>query len=90
MSESDRLLHNILEGGDVIGRADDGRVVMLLAIEPRDFRQLETFGSVAVESENGGDDEPYECLPDPVCWFRESTGGFHRTLNGGTIVLLAT
>ena len=72
MGESDRLLHNILEGGDVIGRDGSGRVVMLLAIDPRDFRQLEAFGADAVECEDGGDDEPYECLPVSPCWLREA------------------
>jgi hypothetical protein len=40
MSESERLLQNILEGGDLLGRDDAGRMVVLLAIEPRDFERL--------------------------------------------------
>ena len=51
-SDADRLLHNIIEGGDVVGRDDTGRIV--LAIEPCDFEQVFTFGAVAVESEATG------------------------------------
>ena len=72
MGESERLLHNIIEGGDFVGRDDAGRMVIVLAIEPRDFDKLLTFGAVEVESECGGDDEPYECTPMPPCWFREA------------------
>ena len=64
MSEADRLLHSILEGGDIVGRDAAGRMVIVLAIEPRDFEQLLTFGAVEVESECGGDDEPYEVHAD--------------------------
>ena len=76
MSEADRLLHNILEGGDMVGRADDGRFVMVLAIDPRDFNQLLTFGAVEVESECGGDDEPFDCPPVSPCWFEEAAARF--------------
>jgi hypothetical protein len=63
MSESDRLLHNIIEGGDLVGRDDAGRMVIVLAIERHDFEKLLTFGAVEVESEDGGEDEPYEVPP---------------------------
>jgi hypothetical protein len=66
--EAGRLLHNILEGGDFVGRDDAGRMVVVLAIEPRDFDRLMAFGADAVESEDGGDDEPYECPPMSPCW----------------------
>jgi DNA-binding transcriptional LysR family regulator len=57
-------------------RADTGRVVMLLAIEPRDFRHLEAFGADAVESEDGGDYEPDDCSPMSACWFYEGGARF--------------
>ena len=72
MSESDRLLHNIIEGGDFVGRDDAGRMVIVLAIEPRDFQKLLTFGAVEIESECGGDDEPYEVTPVSPCWLSEA------------------
>jgi hypothetical protein len=76
MSESDRLLHNIIEGGDLVGRDHAGRMVIMLAIEPRDFEKLLTFGAVEVESECSGDDEQYECAPMSACWFRETGRAF--------------
>ena len=76
MGESDRLLHNIIEGGDFVGRDDAGRMVIVLAIEPRDFEKLLTFGAVAVESEDGGDDEQYEVTPMSPCWAWEAARAF--------------
>jgi hypothetical protein len=76
MGEADRLLHNILEGGDFVGRDDAGRMVIQLAIEPRDFEQMMAFGADAVESEDGGDDEPYACSPMSACWFWEGGATF--------------
>ena len=76
MSESDWLLHNILEGSDFVGRDDAGRMVIVLAIEPRDFEKLLTFGAVAVESEGGGDDEQYEVTPMSPCWAWEAARAF--------------
>jgi hypothetical protein len=78
MSESDWLLYNIIEGGDFVGGDDAGRMVIVLAIEPRDFETLLTFGAVEVESECGGDDEPYECTPMSPCWFFGSRAPVHR------------
>jgi hypothetical protein len=43
-----------------VGQTDDGRFVMVLANDRRDFTLLETFAAVEVESECGGDDKPYE------------------------------
>jgi hypothetical protein len=72
MSKADRLLLNILEGGDIVGRDAAGRVVIQVAVDRRDFEQLMTFGAVAIESEDGGDDEPYENLPVSACWLAEA------------------
>ena len=72
MSDAERLLHNIIEGSDLVGRDDAGRMVIVLAIERHDFEKLLTFGAVDVESECGGDDEPYECAPMSACWFQET------------------
>ena len=72
MSEADRLLHTILEAGDVVGRDAAERMVIQLAIERRDFERLMAFGADATECEDGGDDEPYEQLPVQVCWLREA------------------
>ena len=62
----------------MIGRADDGRGVMLsLAIDPRDFRAARNVSArIAVECEDGGDDEPYECPPVSPCWSREAVPKF--------------
>lgn len=70
MSEADRLLHNILEGGDIVGKDDAGGVVIQFAVDRRDFEALMAFG--AVESEDGGDDEPYEVTPMSPCWAWEA------------------
>jgi hypothetical protein len=48
-----------------------GGWVIQLAVERRDFERLMAFRANAVECEDGGDDEPYECLPMSPCWFRE-------------------
>jgi hypothetical protein len=69
VSEADRLLQTILEAGDLVGRDDAGRMVIQLAVEPRDFDRLMAFGADAVEAEDGGDDEPYQCSPMSACWF---------------------
>ena len=76
MGESERLLHNIIEGGDFVGRDDAGRMVIVLAIEPRDFDKLLTFGAVEVESECSGDDEPHEVTPMSPCWAWEAARAF--------------
>jgi hypothetical protein len=70
MSEAGRLLHNILEGGDIVGRDAAGRVVIQVAVDQRDFELL--MSAVEVESECGGDNEPYECTPMSPCWFWEA------------------
>ena len=69
MREADRLLQTILEAGDLVGQDDAGRMVIQLAVEPRDFDHLMAFGADAVEAEDGGDDEPYQCSPMSPCWF---------------------
>jgi hypothetical protein len=71
MSEADRLLQTILEAGDLVGRGAAGRMVIQLAAERADFERLMAFGSDAAESEDGFDDEPYDCLPMSPCWFWE-------------------
>jgi hypothetical protein len=76
MSEADRLLHNILEGGDIVGQDAAGRIVIQVAVDRRDFELLMRFGAVEVESECGGDDEPYECTPMSPCWFWEAMPAF--------------
>jgi hypothetical protein len=76
MSEADRLLHNIIEGGDIVGRDDAGRMVIMLAIEPRDFEKLLTFGAVEVESEDEGDYELSEATPMSPCWAWEAGRAF--------------
>ena len=76
MSDAERLLHNIIENGDLVGRDDAGRMVIVLAIERHDFEKLLTFGAVDVESECGGDDEPYECPPMSPCWAWEAGRAF--------------
>jgi hypothetical protein len=72
MGEAGWLLQSLLEGGDLVGRDDAGRMVVVLAIEPRDFDRLMAFGANAVESEDGGDDEPYEVTPMSPCWAWEA------------------
>jgi hypothetical protein len=49
-----------------------GRIVIQVAVDRRDFELLMTFGAVAIESEDGGDDEPYENLPVSACWLAEA------------------
>jgi len=55
-----------------VGRDAAGRMVIQLAVERADFELLMAFGAEAVECEDGGDDEPYQCLPMSPCWFREA------------------
>jgi len=43
-----------------------GRMVIQLAVEPRDFGRLMAHAADAVKLEDGGDDEPYEGLPGVV------------------------
>jgi hypothetical protein len=69
MREADRLLQTILEAGDLVGRDTAGRMVIQLAVQPRDFDRLMAFGADTVEAEDGGDDEPYQCSPMSPCWF---------------------
>lgn len=76
MSEADRLLHNILEAGDIVGRDHAGRIVIQVAVDRCDFEQLMAFGAVEVESEDGGDAEPYEVPPMSPCWFYEAATAF--------------
>lgn len=76
MAEADRLLHNLLEAGDIVGRDPAGRIVIQVAIEPPDFERLMAFGADAVESEDGGDDELGQALPQSVCWFWEAAPAF--------------
>ena len=80
MSEAGRLLRTILEAGDIVGRDAAGRMVIKLAVERADFERLMAFGADAAESEDGGDDEPYEVLPVPVCWLSEAGRVRHRAL----------
>jgi hypothetical protein len=54
MSEADRLLQDILEAGDLLGRDGAGRMVILLAVEPPDFDRLMTHAADAAEREDGG------------------------------------
>jgi hypothetical protein len=72
MSEAERLLQTILEAGDIVGRDAAGRMVIQLAVKRADFERLMAFGADAVECEDGGDDEPYECLPMSPRWFWEA------------------
>jgi hypothetical protein len=76
IGEADRFLQMILEAGDLVGRDATGRMVIQLALAPRDFDRLMAFGADAVEAEDGGDDEPYQCLPMSPCWFREGAPRF--------------
>ena len=59
-----------------MGRDDAGRMVIVLAIERHEFEKLLTFGAVEVESEDGGDDEPYEVPPMSPCWAWEAARRF--------------
>jgi hypothetical protein len=78
MGEASMLLQAILEAGDLVGCDDAGRMVVQLAIEPRDFDRLMALGADAAESENGGDDEPYACSPMSPCWFWDGGATFFR------------
>jgi hypothetical protein len=80
--EADRLLQAILEGGDLVGQDAAGRVVIELAVGPRDFERLMAFGAEAAESEDGGDDEPDECVPMSACWFWEGGARFFGAADG--------
>jgi len=74
--EADRLLQAILEAGDLVGHDAAGRVVIQLAVGPRDFERRMAFGADAAESEGGGDDEPHDCPPMSACWFWEGGSRF--------------
>ena len=76
MDEASMLLQAILDAGDLVGRDDADRMVVQLAIEPRDFDRLMAFGADAAESEDGGDDEPYACSPMSACWFWDGGATF--------------
>jgi hypothetical protein len=76
MREADRLLQTILEAGDLVGRDAAGRMVIQLALEPRDFHRLMAFGADAVEAEDDGEDEPYQCSPMSPCWFWDGGATF--------------
>jgi hypothetical protein len=70
MSEAERLLRDILEHGDVVGRDSAGRTVLQLALTDAELDRLMAFGAEATEREDGGDDELYEALPVQVCWLQ--------------------
>ena len=76
MGEASALLQAILEAGDLVGRDTAGRMVIQLAVEPRDFDRLMAFGADAVEAEDGGDEEPYQCSPMSACWFWDGGATF--------------
>src|SRR5690606_28504483 len=63
MTEAERLLRDILEHGDIVGRDAAGRTIIQLALEGPAFERLMVFGADAVEAEDGGDDEPYAVPP---------------------------
>ena len=69
MSEAEQLLRQILESGDVVGRDGEGRTVLQLAVGGATLERLMAFGADAAESEENGDDEPYESPPVHACWF---------------------
>jgi hypothetical protein len=75
-SEADRLLQVILEAGDLVGRDGAGRMVIQLAVARADFERLMAFGADAVECDDGGDDEPYDCPPMSPCWFWDGGSKF--------------
>ena len=76
MGEASALLQAILEAGDLVGRDTAGWMVIQLAVEPRDFDRLMAFGADAVEAEDGGDEEPYQCSPMSACWFWDGGATF--------------
>lgn len=67
MSE-EQLLRYILEHGDIIGQDPAGRTIIRLAVGDDALERMMAFGAEAAESEDGGDDEPYEVSPANLCW----------------------
>ena len=70
MTEAEQLLREILEHGDIIGRDAANQTIIQLAVDQPTLDRLMAFGADAAESEDGGDDEPYEGPPMHACWFR--------------------
>jgi hypothetical protein len=67
MNEAGRLLHTILGAGDLVGRDPAGRMVIRLAVHPRDFERLMALGADAVQGDDGG-----AVLRLSSCWFWEA------------------
>ncbi len=57
-AEARLLLHHLLEHGDVVGKDDAGRTMILLAADERVLEKLMTFDAEAADLEDGGDAEP--------------------------------
>ena len=57
-AEARLLLHHLLEHGDVVGKDDAGRTMILLAVDERVLEKLMTFDAEAADLEDGGDAEP--------------------------------
>ena len=73
MTEAEQLLRDILEHGDIIGRDAANQTIIQLAVDQTTLDRLMAFGADAAESEDGGDDEPYEGPPMHACWFGAAT-----------------
>jgi hypothetical protein len=73
MTEAEQLLREILEHGDIIGRDAANQTIIQLPVDQPTLDRLMAFGADAAESEDGGDDEPYEGPPMHACWFEAAT-----------------
>jgi len=73
MTEAERLLREIREHGDIIGRDAANQTIIQLAVDQPTLDSLMAFGADAAESEDGGDDEPYEGPRTHACWFEAAT-----------------
>ena len=57
-AEARLLLHHLLEHGDVVGKDDAGRTMILLAVYECVLEKLMTFEAEPADLEDGGDAEP--------------------------------
>ena len=70
MGEAGWLLHSLLEGGDLVGRDDAGRMVVVLAIEPA-IRSADGLRRRCRRERGRRRYEPDDCSPMSACWFYE-------------------
>lgn len=57
-AEARKLVHHLLEHGDIVGQDAAGRTIIQLAVDDWVLEKLMGFGAEAAELEDGADDEP--------------------------------